>query len=300
MRLAMIFLLASLIRRLLKPNPLIDLPYLRQWNTILLGVNLGFFRFCLLATVILIPQALALHGFEANQIGPAVIWTALPQVLIAFIAALLLLQGLDCRLLLAVGFACMAAGCILNAHYTFAWSAADFYPTELLTAVGQSFAFIGLVATIVLQAIFSGGLSKPQDALTFSAFFHVIRLLGGQIGVALMMRFIAVREQLHSNLLGLHVQGGNWLDDASIHQVTAGLYGKSSGLAAATGRAVVLISGRVRLQSYTLTFIDGFHLVAWACVGALLLTGLLRKSPLNYRELSFPDEETSATKGTES
>jgi len=170
----------------------------------------------------------------------------------------------------------------------------------LLMGVGQSFAFIGLVSTIVLQAIFSGGLTKAQDALTFSAFFHIVRLLGGQMGVVLMGHYIAVRERIHSNLLGLHVQGGNWLDEASIRQMTAGLYAKSSGLAAATGRAVGLTSARVRLQAYALTFIDGFHLIAWACVLALLLIALLRKSPLNYGELSFPDGEPSATERTKS
>jgi DHA2 family multidrug resistance protein len=185
----------------------------------------------------------------------------------------------------------MAAASLLDAQYTFAWSASNYYHSELLMGVGQSFAFIGLVSTIVLQAVFTGGLSKPQAALTFSAFFHIIRLLGGQIGVALMTHFIAVREQLHSNLLGLHVQQGNWINDAALRQLTAGLYAKSSGTAAAAGRAVGLIGGRVRLQAYTLTFIDGFHLVAWACVAALLLIALLRKSPLNYQELSFPDGE---------
>lgn len=297
---AVIFLLATLVRRLRSPNPLVDLPYLRQWNTVLLGVGLAFFRFSLLATIILIPQSLAIHGFEADQIGPAVIWTALPQFLIAFVAALLLLHGFDSRLMMAAGFTCIAAASILNAQFTLAWSASNFYRTELLMGVGQSFAFIGLVSTIVLQAIFSGGLSKPQDALTFSAFFHIIRLLGGQMGVTFMTHFIAVREQLHSNLLGLHVQRGNWLDDASIRQLTAGLYAKSSGLAAATGRAVGLTGARVRLQAYTLTFIDGFHLVAWACVAALLVVALLRRSPLHYGELGFPDGETSATERTKS
>jgi DHA2 family multidrug resistance protein len=282
------------------PNPLVDLPYLRQWNTVLLGVGLGFFRFCLLATIILIPQSLAIHGFEADQIGPAVIWTALPQFLIAFIAALLLLQGLDSRLLLAAGFVCIAAASLLNAQYTLAWSAANYYRSELLMGVGQSFAFIGLVSAIVLQAIFSGGLSKPQDALTFSAFFHVVRLLGGQMGVTFMTHYVAVREQLHSNLLGLHVQHGNWLDDASIRQLTAGLYAKSSGLSAAAGRSVGLIGARVRLQAYTLTFIDGFHLIAWACVAALLLIALLRKPPLHYGELGFPEGDTSTTERTKS
>jgi DHA2 family multidrug resistance protein len=185
----------------------------------------------------------------------------------------------------------MAAASILNAQYTYAWSASNYYRSELLMGVGQSFAFIGLVSTIVLQAVFTGGLTKPQAALTFSAFFHIIRLLCGQIGVAFMTHFIAIREQLHSNLLGLHVQKGNWIDDTSIRQLTAGLYANSSGVPAATGRAVGLIAARVRLQAYALTFIDGFHLVAWACVAALLLIALLRQSPLNYRELSFPDEE---------
>src|SRR5208337_4481762 len=295
---ALVFLTGTLVRRLRSPNPLVDLPYLREWNTVLLSAGLILFRFCLLATIVVVPLSLSIHGFEADQIGPAILWTALPQLLIAAIAALFLLSGLDSRLLMAAGFSCMAAACILNAQYTSAWSAANFYRTELLMGVGQSFAFIGLVSTIVLQAVFSGGLSKPQDALTFSAFFHIVRLLGGQVGVAVMTRFIAVREQLHSNLLGLHVQHGDWIDEASIRQLTAGLYTKSSGLGAATGRAVGLIGARVRLQAYTLSFIDGFHLVAWACVAALLLIALLRKAPLDYGELGFPDGETSAKERT--
>jgi MFS transporter, DHA2 family, multidrug resistance protein len=291
------FLACAVVRRLRGPNPLVDLPYLRMWNTQLLGILLMFFRFSLLATIILIPQSLAVHGFEANQIGPALFWTAAPQLLIAFIAALLLLRGLDSRLLMATGFACTAVAAILNAGYTSAWSASNFYRAELLTGVGQSFAFIGLVSTIVLQALFSGGLSKPQDALTFSAFFHVIRLFGGQIGVAVMTHFVAIRERVHSNLLGLHVQGGDWIDDTAVRQLAAGLSGKSAGLAAATGRSVGIVSARLRLQAYSLSFIDAFHLIAWACVVALLLIALLRKAPLNYQELAYPEEAAPGTEG---
>jgi MFS transporter, DHA2 family, multidrug resistance protein len=283
----LIFLLASLVRRLRSPNPLVDMPYLRQWNTQLLSVALILFRFSLLSTIILVPQTLAIHGFESDQIGPAVIWTAAPQLLIAFVAALLLLRGFDSRLLMATGFTCIAFACCLNATLTSAWSASNFYRTELLMGVGQSFAFVGLVATIILQAIASGGLSTPQRALTFSAFFHVTRLLGGEIGATFMGHFIADREKLHSNLLGLHVQTGSWITDGSVSQLVAGLYSKSSGLAAATGRAAGVTSGRVRLQAYTLTFIDGFHLVAWACVVALLLTVLMRKAPLSYGDFDM-------------
>ena len=49
-------LLCALVRRLLGPNPLVDLPYLRDRDTILLGTGLFVFRFFLVTTIILIPR----------------------------------------------------------------------------------------------------------------------------------------------------------------------------------------------------------------------------------------------------
>jgi len=163
----------------------------------------------------------------------------------------------------------------------------------LLVGVGQSFAFIGLVSTLILQATFSGGMSKPQRILTFSAFIHTIRLFGGQLGAVFMGHFIAQREKLHSNLLGLHVERGSWITDGTLRHLTLGLWSKSAGLEAATGRAIGVMGGRLRLEAYTLTFIDGFHLLAWSCVLALLLIALLRRSPLNYGDLGTFQQQPS-------
>jgi len=154
-----------------------------------------------------------------------------------------------------------------------------------------------LVSAIILQGLFSGGLLKPQRILTFSAFFHTVRIFGGTIGAILMGRFIAEREKFHSNLLGLHVQQGNWITEGSIRQLTAGLSAKSSGLAHAAGRAVDVVSARLRLQAYTLSVIDGFYLVAWACVIALFLVALLRESPLKYGDLSAIQQHPATAKG---
>ncbi len=281
-----LFTLCALIRRLSGPNPLVALPYLWKWNTALLGSLLFWFRFTLTLTIILIPQSLAIRGFEADQIGPAIIWSAIPLLPVAFTGGLLLRRGLDPRLLLAAGLTCTALAAILCAEYSSAWAAENYYRTELLTGVGQAFALIGLVGCIVLQGVFTGGLAKPQWILTFSAFFHTVRLFGGTTGAVYMAHFLADREKLHSNLLGLHVSGGNWVTDANIRALTAGLFGKSSGLPSAGARAVDLIAARLRLQAYTLSLIDGFLLVAWTCAIALVLVALLRKSPLNYAELS--------------
>src|SRR5262249_21817826 len=133
-------LLCALVRRLRAPNPLVDLPYLRNWNTIILGFGLYAFRFCLLATIVIIPQSLSVRGLDAAQFGPAVVWTAVAELGFAFVAAQLLAKGIDSRLLMAFGFATIAFTCLLNADYTTAWAAENYFRSELLMGVGQIFA----------------------------------------------------------------------------------------------------------------------------------------------------------------
>jgi len=282
---AALFWLCALLRRLRTPNVLVDLPYLRKWNTILLGVTLFSFRFTLLATIVIVPQTLSVRGLDAEQFGPAIFWTAVFEVAMAFVGALFLYRGIDSRLLMAIGFTAMAFACLLNSDFTSVWAPENYFRTELLMGIGQSLALLGLVSSIILQVAFSGGLEAPQRALTISAFFHTVRLLGGQAGAVFMGHFIANREKLHSNLLGLHVQSGNWLTMSSLHGLAAGLAGRSNGAVAATGRALDVIDGKLRLQAYALTFVDAFHLIALACAAMLLATVVLRKSPMNFRQL---------------
>jgi len=196
---------------------------------------------------------------------------------------------------MAIGFAAIAVACLINADFTSAWSAENYFRSELLMAVGQSFAMMGLVCSLLLQAAFSGGLDAPQRILTFSAFFHTVRLLGGETGVALMGHFIAEREKLHSYLLGLRVQSGEWITESTVRHLAAGLASKSGGLAVATERALGIIDSKLRLQAYSLTFIDAFHLVAWACVVMLLVTAVLRKAPLSFAQLPALQQGPTST-----
>ena len=283
------FVSCAIVRRLRAPNPLVDLPYLRQWNTIALALALFSFRFVLLATALVIPQSLSFRGLDAAQFGPAVLWTAVPEMFVAVFAAILLNKGLDSRLLMAFGFATIGTACLMNAGFNSTWAAENYFRTEFLMAVGQSFAFVGLVSTLILQAFFSGGLDSPFRVLTFSAFLHLVRIFGGQLGTTLMTRFIAEQEKLHSYLVGLQVQAGDWITDHTVRLLNAGLAARSNGTAGAAGRAVGLVAGGVRLQAYSLTFIDAFHLIAWASVATLLLIATVRGFPLNYRELAALD-----------
>jgi len=235
---------------------------------------------------------------KAEQIGPAIIWSAVPLIPLAFIAALLLLRKFDPRLLLAIGLACTALAAWLNSQYTSTWAAENFYRTSCSPASGRRFAFIGLVGCIVLQAIFAGALAKPEWFLLFRLSFTPSHKFGGTAGAIYMGHFLAQREKLHSNFLGVHVSNGDWLTGQNIHAMTARSLCQIIRLGNCGGSRGRSDCARVRLQAYSLSIIDGFLLIAWSCVCALILVALLRKSPLNYGELStirqaLPDEKES-------
>jgi len=88
-----------------------------------------------------------------------------------------------------------------------------------------------------------GALANLSGSLPFGFLSH-IRIFGAPQRY-LHGHFLAQREKLHSNLLGLHVSNGDWLTDQNIMRLTAGLYAKSSGLVTAGARAVDLIAARL-------------------------------------------------------
>ena len=69
------------------------------------------------------------------------------------------------------------------------------------------------------------------------------------VGRAFTLRFIPVREQFHSNILGLGVQLGLFPTDQRIHGLSAAFASQSVGAAQATARAVDVVSLQVRQQA---------------------------------------------------
>ncbi len=278
-------LVVTAIRRFMMPNPLVHFGFLARRNTLLLGVVLIFFRFILLAAVLLIPSYLgSVKGYIALQTGQVLLWIALPQCLCG-ILAVYLLQYIDARLILAAGFTVVAIGCLLNAGLTSAWSGGNFWLAQPTLAIGFALAFNGLVGAIVLEVFNTGALSRPIDVLTFAGFFQTVRLIGGEAGSTFMGHFLAVREQFHSNILGLGVQLGLAPTDQRLHGLSAGLASRSAGVADATGRAAELIGLQVRQQAFTLAISDCFTLIAWSSVCCLAVVACMARVPVQYEQI---------------
>jgi DHA2 family multidrug resistance protein len=157
---------------------------------------------------------------------------------------------------------------------------------ELLLSLGLAGAYIGLVGSIVLEALDSGALTSAANVATFSGFMHLMRIFGGQIGVAAMTHFIAVREQFHSNMLGLYIQKGSWLTDQRLRMLAGGAMPRSADGQEAMQRAAIALGLQVRAQAYALATSDGFVLIVWLVIAYLLLMLFLRPAKISFSDLS--------------
>jgi DHA2 family multidrug resistance protein len=278
-------LLATAVRRLRMPNPLINFKFLAQRNILLLGLVLILFRFVMLATVLVIPNYLTtIQGYRALQTGPVLLWVALPQCACGLLA-MYLLTYVDARLILTTGFALVAIACLINAQLTSAWSGTNFWMSQIILAIGFAFAFNGLVGASVLQAINTGALNRPIDILTYSGFFQTLRLFGGELGTAFMQHFVPAREQFHSNILGLSVQVGQSATDQRLLTLRGGMASHSTSLAAATERAAGILGLQVRQQAFTLAITDSFMVIAWSVLCVLLVIACMARVPTQYRHI---------------
>jgi DHA2 family multidrug resistance protein len=192
-------------------------------------VLIALLRLTILSSAYLIPLFLgAVRGFRALEVGQTLIWIAIPQLVFCPLAGLMLRRS-DPRLVASIGFIFISiAGLMVAYGLTPIWGSDQFLPSQLLQAVGQSFALSGVLFFAVLHL-------RPQDALTFGGAVQVARLLGGEVGTAFVVTCARVRGQIASNLIGQHVQVG----DGQVLQ-------RLQSYAAATARAGDPQSGFVR------------------------------------------------------
>jgi DHA2 family multidrug resistance protein len=278
-------LLAAFLRRLTTPNPLINFRFIARRNTLLLGAVVIFFRFAMLATVVVIPSYLAsVKGYLPLQTGPVLLEVAMAQAICGMLA-IYLLKYVDARLIITLGFALVALACLMNATLSSAWAGDNFRPSQAVMAIGLALAFNGMVGAIILEVVNTGALTRPVDALTFAGYFKTLRLLGGEIGIAFLQHFISAREQFHSNALGLGVQLGQPTTNQQLFALSAGLAHRAPGLTTAMKRAAEILGLQIRQQAFTLAITDSFLLVAWSVVCCIVVVSFMQPVPTQYQQV---------------
>lgn len=277
MVLTAVFLLGlTIIRRWLSPNPMVNAIFLVNRNTMILAASLFSFRFVLLGIAFLLPAVLAVtQQYRPLQTGRVLLWLIAPVVIMGYVAARLM-RRFDNRLVLATGFAIIAIACLLDAQLTSAWASGNFFVTQIVMGFGLGIAFTALVGSIIQNIFASNALANPINVLTYSSFIHCVRLFGGELGTAVMQRLVSVREQFHSNMIGLHVDSGSWLTSERVSAVANVLFPSSSGAPEAQSRAALLLGGQVKVQAYVLAYSDAYLAIALIAALAIILIAFMR------------------------
>jgi len=284
-----VFLLAAaLIRRYIQPIPLINLPFLNARNVIILGLGIVTIRFALLAPAAAIPGFLgSIARYRPIETGATLAWVAIPQFALVWVAAILTVF-IQPRIVMAGGFATIAIACWMASRLDSQWAGRSFELPELMLAAGIAVAFVALVVNVLLLAAEMGAATNVVNASTYAAWMHTMRLLGGEVGAVVFGRFLTVREQLHSNLLGHHVAAGDWITDDRLRSMALSLTPSSASLQEAAARSTAILSGQVRVQALSLAYSDAFLFIGWGIAAYLLLIACMRPSSLSLR----PKEKT--------
>src|ERR1700737_9938 len=268
---AAIALSLFVVVELTSKGPLLNLHLLVRRNFgfgILANFLLGI---ALYGSVFILPLYLArIQGYNSEQIGFVLAWTGLPQLLLIPLVPRLM-QQLDARIVIALGFALFAASNFLNVHMTLGTAADQLLWPNVIRAVGQALVFAPL------SAVATAGI-EPENAGSASALFNMTRNLGGAIGIAVLQTFQSKREQFHSNILTSSISlfeeaTRNRIDELTKYFLNSGL----SDVATAHLKAIVAMALRVGQQANIMAFSDTFYLLGVALILALVATLLLKK-----------------------
>ena len=253
---------------------------LRPWAhvSVLLSRNIGLaLVVILLYTLASLSNSSLVPNFLANvvQLRPEetgallVTYGALPMFVMVPLS-IFLLRHVDPRGLLIIGLSAFATANLLGTQLTHDWALDDFVTIALLQSIGQAFTLLPILIIAVSN-------SDPARATAFAAYIQIVRLGGAEIGVALMGTWLRVREQIHSNFLGQHLQQGAADVGRLLKQLSDNFAGRSASTAAA--RALGSLSALVQREANVLAYIDGFWLTFWLAIIALVLVALITRAP---------------------
>src|SRR6267378_8354239 len=219
----------------------------------------------------LVPNFLSVVGLLRPEQSGVLLLTygALPMFVLVPIS-IVLLRHFDARTVVVLGFAAFADANLWGTQLTHDWARGDFIGIVMLQSIGQAFTLLPIIIVALSN-------SDPSRATSFAAYIQIMRLGGAEIGVALMGTWLRVREQIHSNYLGLHIENGSFDVTRLLKQL--GDYFASHGTGAAPARALGTLSARIQREANVLAYIDGFWLCFWLAIAALGFVVLITRAP---------------------
>ena len=262
---------AFLINEMMVRQPWAHINVLFSRNVGLSLIVILLYTLASLSNSSLVPNFLSVvGGLRPEQTGTLLmVYGALPMFVMVPVS-IFLLRHVDPRFVLVVGLSAFAAANLLGTRLTHDWALGDFIPIVVLQSIGQAFTLLPIIILALSNSDFS-------RATAFAAYIQIMRLGGAEIGVALMGTWLRVREQIHSNFIGQHLDSGSAGVARMLKQLSDHFAGH--GAATAPARAFGSLSALVARESNVLAYIDAFWLTFWIAIVALGVVAFITRAP---------------------
>ncbi len=274
--LAAIFLALFVWEELSVEQPLIELRLLKRRNLSLGLLIIVMFFFAVQGAAYVLPQYGAqIRDFRELQIGVILLWATIPVVVLAPLVAWVLFY-VDARVVAAVGFLLVVIADRLATYVTSDWVEAQFLPSEIIAACGYPLVLISLLLCVT-------SVMQPQDAISGSTLFNVIRVLAGNFGSAILGGIVTVRQRVHSNIIASDAVTGAF-GTVQRESEAGGLSGLSS---------------EVRRQAYVMAYADAYGWIAMIMIAGIVVLLFVGPAAVAQRPKAGPKEPGGRTPGPE-
>ncbi len=266
--LAVVGLVAFVIRELLVPQPLVRFRLLR-YRTFSAGIFLAFMLgFVLYGLLVLLPLFMqTLLNWTAQTAGlwtsPRGIGTALLMPFVGY----LLGKTRDARWMLLVGFAMTGVACFGYSTMSLNSGTWDIFSYQILQGVGMAFVFVPLT-TITMEMI-------PREETGYAtSLYSVMRNIGSSVGISFVTTWLARRSQVHQAMLVANVTPYNEPFRLLLGQTRGLMMGGGSDATTANAQGLAMIYRTVQQQASLLSFVETFRILGvlfLLCIGVVLI-----------------------------
>jgi DHA2 family multidrug resistance protein len=254
-------------------RPILDLTLFKQRNFAVSFVLMGVLGIVLFGTTVMIPQFVqSLLGYTAEQAGLVISPGGLTVMLMMPVVGILVTR-VDPRWMIVYGFSVSAAALFTMGTLNLGVSYSYIAWLRVFQAAGLAFLFIP-INTLSYTGI---PMTKNNDV---SGLTNLARNIGGSVGTAFVVTWLARRQQFHQERMGAWITQNNGTLQVQLERLGRYLLqhgGKATSLAQGEALAQGNLYGQLVRQATMLAYLDVIKVLAVAMVCLIPLVFFMKR-----------------------
>ena len=262
--LAIVGIIAFIVRELKAKNPVVDLRVLQNRNVIVGSILSVAFGVAIYVSVFLYPIFVqGFLGWNATRTGLLILPSSFLTGILMGVCATLIQKGANPKVLLIFGFAFVIAYEVITYQLATPTSGEwDWFWPQMIRGLGFGLIFVP-VAGLTLSGLKGSAIAQA------SGLSNMLRLLGGAAGIAIINTFVIRRIAVHRNDLMGNVSVYNTEANDRWYGLVQGFQAQGKPLAEAQQMANSVMEGVVSLQAAVISYAEGFLMIGLICAVCL-------------------------------